>query len=257
MDQNNSSGLSPVWLIALALVLGTTIVVLLPASIAGGDAIKASDWIGFAGNVVAGVMTIVAALIAWVAVQKQIGGQHKIAESQIAAQRVAILQDRLAILQDEYRLAWKLRSLAAVPELIPTVFLSTPTVTMANCDAAIKEFATAIATLEQVTEEIRIAETRRWSRNVGAMERSEIAMALAVFRKAEIANRQSILKLKHQIWESAEVISGRETAPKPVIDLSKETKAVDEKCLAYIEVVAAEISRLDELINESGNQVGL
>jgi hypothetical protein len=37
-----------VWLISLALVLGTAIVVMIPASISNGDAIKPSDWIGFA-----------------------------------------------------------------------------------------------------------------------------------------------------------------------------------------------------------------
>jgi hypothetical protein len=256
MDQNNFSGLSPVWLISLAMVLGTAIVVLLPASIAGGDAIKTSDWIGFAGNVVAGAMTIVAALVAWVAVQKQIGAQHRIAESQIAAQRVAILQDRLAILQNDYRLAWKVKSAAAVPGFIPQVFLSTPTVTTANCDTAISEFAKAIANLDQVVEEFNIAETRRWSRRTGVQERNQIALAVTAFRKAEIDNRQTILKLKHQIWELIQV-GEDDAAPKPVIDLNKETKIVDEKCLAYINVVDAEIRRLDALINESGAHVGL
>jgi hypothetical protein len=54
MDRDNLPGLSPLWLISLALVLGTAIVVLIPVSISGGDAIKASDWIGFAGSVVSG-----------------------------------------------------------------------------------------------------------------------------------------------------------------------------------------------------------
>jgi hypothetical protein len=57
---------------ALTLILGTSIVVMLPFSINGGDAVKSSDWIGFAGNVLAGVMTLIAAIVAWAAVQKQI-----------------------------------------------------------------------------------------------------------------------------------------------------------------------------------------
>ena len=127
MDQNNFSGLSPVWLISLAMALGTAIVVLLPASIAGGDAIKTSDWIGFAGNVVAGAMTTWPRLSFWYWASKQIGAQQRIAEHQIAAQRIAIRQDRLAILQNDYRLAWKLKSAAEVLGYIPQVFLSTPT----------------------------------------------------------------------------------------------------------------------------------
>jgi hypothetical protein len=83
MGRNNLSGLSPLWLISLAMVLGTVIVVMIPAAISGGDKIKASDWIGFAGNVLAGVVTIVAAIIAWVAVQQQIREQRKIIIDQI------------------------------------------------------------------------------------------------------------------------------------------------------------------------------
>jgi hypothetical protein len=48
MGRNDLPGLSPLWLISLALVLGTAIVVMIPASISNGDAIKPSDWIGFA-----------------------------------------------------------------------------------------------------------------------------------------------------------------------------------------------------------------
>jgi hypothetical protein len=61
-------GLSPVWLICVALVFGTFIVVFIPISIAGGDAIKASDWIGFAGGVVGGVAVLIGAVVAWASV---------------------------------------------------------------------------------------------------------------------------------------------------------------------------------------------
>jgi hypothetical protein len=77
MSGNNLPGLSALWLISLAMVLGAAIIVMIPISISGGDAIKVSDWIGFAGNVVAGVMTIIAAFIAWLAVQQQIGAQQR------------------------------------------------------------------------------------------------------------------------------------------------------------------------------------
>jgi hypothetical protein len=87
MKDSNLPGLSPLWLISLALVLGTTIVVLIPASIATGNAIKSSDWIGFAGSVTAGAMTLVAATLAWFAVQRQIKAQE--AAEERATQRVA------------------------------------------------------------------------------------------------------------------------------------------------------------------------
>jgi hypothetical protein len=76
MKNSNLPGLSPLWLISLALVLSTTIVVLIPVSIATGDKIKSSDWIGFAGSIAAGAMTLFAATLAWFAVQRQIKSQE-------------------------------------------------------------------------------------------------------------------------------------------------------------------------------------
>src|SRR5690348_6402627 len=73
---NNFPGLSPLWLMILALALGVMIVVLIPVSIVGGEAIKASDWIGFARSVVAGAMTLIAGVIAWFSVQHQIKAQE-------------------------------------------------------------------------------------------------------------------------------------------------------------------------------------
>jgi hypothetical protein len=56
--------------------------VLIPVSIASGDKIKSNDWIGFAGSVTAGAMTLIAAIIAWSAVQAQIAEQRGAAEKQ-------------------------------------------------------------------------------------------------------------------------------------------------------------------------------
>jgi hypothetical protein len=79
MTKSNIPGLSPLWLIMLALVLGVLFVVMIPVSIAGGDAIRRSDWIGFAAGVVSGAMTLLAAATAWFAVQRQIAAQKEIA----------------------------------------------------------------------------------------------------------------------------------------------------------------------------------
>jgi hypothetical protein len=45
-----------------------------------------SDWIGFAGNVFAGVVTLIAAIVAWFAVQQQIRSQEQVAEAARAVQ---------------------------------------------------------------------------------------------------------------------------------------------------------------------------
>jgi hypothetical protein len=84
MKSENLPGLSPLWLIMLAMVLGTFIVVILPVSIATGDNIKSSDWIGFSGSVLAGAITLLAAVLAWFAVQRQINALED-AENRAAA----------------------------------------------------------------------------------------------------------------------------------------------------------------------------
>jgi hypothetical protein len=76
MKDGNLPGLSPLWLISLAMVLGTLIVVMIPVSIATGDNVKSSDWIGFAGGVVVGAIALLAAILAWFAVQRQITAQE-------------------------------------------------------------------------------------------------------------------------------------------------------------------------------------
>jgi hypothetical protein len=91
MKNGNLPGLSPLWLISLAMVLGTLIVVMLPISIATGDNIKSSDWIGFSGSVLAGAITLLAAVLAWFAVQRQISAQED-AEAR-ATQRLADQRD--------------------------------------------------------------------------------------------------------------------------------------------------------------------
>jgi hypothetical protein len=83
---NKLPGLSPLWLIGLALILGIVTVALLPVSIAGGDTVKGSDWIGFAGSVIAGAMTFVAGVIAWFSVQVQIKAQEEAFERSIQRQ---------------------------------------------------------------------------------------------------------------------------------------------------------------------------
>lgn len=87
MEKDNLTGLSPLWLMSLAMVLGTMIVVAIPIAISGGETIKASDWIGFAGNVVAGVMTLIAAIVAWFAVQQQIAAQTNAIEQELKEAR--------------------------------------------------------------------------------------------------------------------------------------------------------------------------
>jgi hypothetical protein len=68
-------GLGVIGLIALALAL--TVLVIVGAPIAASrTTLELKDWLGFAGNILSALVTLIAAYIAWRAVQSQIGTQQ-------------------------------------------------------------------------------------------------------------------------------------------------------------------------------------
>jgi len=72
MSNSNFPGLSPIWLIGLALVLGTTITVLVPVTFSGGDKLTPASWLGFAGSVLGGSITVLGLFIATRNVNRQL-----------------------------------------------------------------------------------------------------------------------------------------------------------------------------------------
>ncbi len=115
-------------------------IALIPIAVSQGDPIKANDWIGFAGNIVGGAMTIIAAIAAWLAVQKQILAQQKIAEEQISSQRISILQDRLFVLEEDWRLTWKIHRAASVIGKIASITITGQFTTIDECEFADSKF---------------------------------------------------------------------------------------------------------------------
>jgi hypothetical protein len=64
MDRNNLPGLSPLWLMSLAMVLGVFVTVVVPAIISV-ETVRAADWIGFAGSVLVAAVAAIAIHYAW------------------------------------------------------------------------------------------------------------------------------------------------------------------------------------------------
>lgn len=56
-----------------------------------------ADWLGFSGSVIAGAMTLIAAIIAWFAVKNQIDVQKVIAERQASLAEFGTLADLLQL----------------------------------------------------------------------------------------------------------------------------------------------------------------
>jgi hypothetical protein len=70
MDKNNLPGLSPLWLISLAMTLGVFLSVAVPL-IVSVNTINATAWIGFSGSLIGGVVAILALLVATRNVRRQ------------------------------------------------------------------------------------------------------------------------------------------------------------------------------------------
>lgn len=105
MNKDNMPGLSPLWLLMLTLALGTTIVVLMPVAIATGDSIKTQDWIGFAGSVLSGAMTLLAGMAAWFAVKNQIAADKDIARLD-QTEAWEVVKDDLGDVADRINVFW-------------------------------------------------------------------------------------------------------------------------------------------------------
>ena len=81
-------GLAPIWLLGLALVLGSFITIFAP-TVASPDHVKLSDWFGFAGSFAGAMVTLAAAAWAWSAVQGQIGQAENAIEAARAKEEFA------------------------------------------------------------------------------------------------------------------------------------------------------------------------
>src|SRR5713226_5976833 len=81
-------GLTPIWLLALALVLGVFITVFAPI-VASPDHVKLSDWLGLPGSIAGAMVTLAAAAVAWRAVQGQISQAENAIEAVRAKEEFA------------------------------------------------------------------------------------------------------------------------------------------------------------------------
>jgi hypothetical protein len=64
MDRNNLPGLTPLWLMSLALMLGVLLTTAIPALISA-ETVHAADWIGFAGSALIAIVAAIAIHYAW------------------------------------------------------------------------------------------------------------------------------------------------------------------------------------------------
>jgi hypothetical protein len=253
MDGNKLVGLSPLWLISLAMVLGTVIVVLIPSTIAGGDAIKSSDWIGFAGNVVAGTMTILAAIIAWAAVQRQIVIQQEIADGQAAFQRFQILQQQLTTLEEEYRLCSEIKLRAHGALLVTATYFCEPHIVPWQVDSAREGLHNSALELDAIDDRFDVSSTRRWAFQAGFNSRHEIGQALVRIRMAVTRAKHSLALIP----KGAKVLSSADEANCLAIDFKNEVDVLTKACDLYSRAVSDELWRLGSISQAMRKRAGL
>jgi hypothetical protein len=258
MEKNNLPGLSPLWLISLAMVLGVLILTAVPL-ILSKEAIHPSDWIGFAGSVLVGGIALLAAIIAWRAVQSQISVQNRIAEIQSAIQRTELHQGNFAILQCEVRFCKSLSTLATGLAIPCEHILTQPNPTALTAAAAKTFYESSQAELAAIEAELDLAMVDLWAFRDGLRERS--AMVSAIF-KVQIVIIDALLPLKqilvvHPGEGNCDPLSESEILSYQKIDTAPPAQVLKEAAAVYQAIVFTEIGRLHRMMATTRAEAGL
>jgi hypothetical protein len=258
MNKDNLPGLSPLWLISLAMTLGILLILVVPLIITK-EAIHPSDWIGFAGNIVAGAVALIAAIIAWRSVQAQISVQSRIAEIQSAIQRMELLQRNFAILQREIRLSKDLQALATNVLIPSNHILSEPNITPLMVASA-KDFYDEISRKLSATEaELDLAMVDVWAFKTGLTRRGAMVSGIFEMQKKIV---EAILPLQfalvaHPGEGNYDALTNEEAAACRSVDVKPVAETLGQSATSYQAIAFEEVRRLHIAINKTRLEAGL
>jgi hypothetical protein len=213
-----------------------------------------ADWIGFAGNVGAGAMTLIAAAVAWLAVQRQISLQRAIADSQAAIERFNILQAQLTVLEDERRLISKIRLQAQWSAAPQSVYLKGPSLTLWQVSETIKYYDERLEDIEDLETEFDVAGTKRWFFG-GGKTRYPIFIKLAAL-SIELVKARSVLKIAEGHATGGQLVAA-DVAPCLAINLDAARDELLEAARTHEDSVSNEIDRLTALLRACRYAAGL
>lgn len=231
-------GLGTIGLLALATVLATLLSIGIPV-IAASEPIKIADWLGFAGGFAGAMVTLIAAGIAWNAVQKQIEVQQKIANRQLSIDALNILIRQAETLEREQRL------IAGIE-----LFARSANSPVVNVDDSRKilvpSFARGIeldtdysSDAERLKTELSTTADRIWAMPEVSWKRVAIEKSLMLV-SWKISD--SIYKLKELSKETLKNVRWREVSVEDInyLDRSKECDTLVNACETYlIDILAA------------------
>lgn len=195
-------GLGAIGLLLLAITLTIVLSVFLPL-VKSEPPAHTSDWLRFSGNVVGGiiggVMTLIAAVVAWRGIKHQVQTQIKLASDLIEQERAALkaglyaeISDRAARCVNDYVTPWKdwPESRRLTPEIrkfAPTenVVLSGVAGKLGLLDAstlpAVTQFYFRLAVLAQAIDFVASEKERRTSTTLDPYHDEHVAMIQARF----------------------------------------------------------------------------
>lgn len=155
-------GLGAIGLLCFAAILAVLVFTGIPLILAG-EPLKASDWLGFAGSIAGAMMALIAAAVAWRAVQWQIEANHKVTDRTAAFSEIAVINVKSQIFEDRLRQITRARLEAASAAETHQAFIGlTQDIRRANVREARRKMKRHRKTLQSIQREMHQTETRRW-----------------------------------------------------------------------------------------------
>lgn len=208
MRNDNLPGLTPIAILSLSAVLAVLLSVGIPILLSP-EPVKLSDWLGFAGAVVAAPVTLAAAIIAWRAVQAQITAQRVIADQQAAIQTYGVLHELATTIENEIRLALSLSAIADETTLIDKLREQAP-IEIAIAGLLKTKLDETRGQLKAVRNEWAIADTKRWQFRAALDARMALEETIVELTGLiEVVYARLVLISNTDQWRADLVVDGR------------------------------------------------
>lgn len=241
-------GVGAIGLIVLAAVLASLLVTAMPL-VKSEPPAHTSDWLGFAGGVVGGLMTLVAAVVAWVAVQRQIHAQLLIADGQAAIQSYNIVRDHIKALESESHLITDIE-LRANYTLTSLHYLTADTpIPRWRAVGAKEYFEKERGSLADAYRSFSLASENKASFPAGNFLRSKIAQKFWAFQK-ELTALRGVLSVAVARIVGEGAMNAADEALCRNTKLKAAFEDLQKACLEYDAIIRKERDRLTSRANE-------
>jgi len=248
-------GLGAIGTLALAGVLSVLLTVGIPLVLAR-EPIRASDWLGFAGSIGGAMVTLIAAVLAWRAVQKQVEVQRDIADRQSALVAFKALRNLSTLIAQDQRFMREIRFSAYQPVRRERFRFQTETISIAS-------FNSEKAKFERDKKQIRRLANRSLKTNdqihsiVDVKQRNKIRDALKAldekFGKAQKEfNRIAEMPRPDEVFLSAVAVAACKQ-----ITVLPDAKLARSAADGHLVVLKKEATRIADLLREARRRASL